>query len=245
MEKKHPRRRRIILIVVIVIVVCILIAVWRNRALIQMVVKGATTDPAELSQQQEQIDQRLVEELGFDVFAEIDLEASELPEGVEPVQEPSQESTEPETTTPETTTPETTTPTDPGETTTVTPAPSGTDSGISPKEEIIRRYTQKLYAVGNGFKGQVDAIANQARAEFHALPKEEQTSANRRAIVNAKVGELSQLEKSCDAQVNSLLSQMEAELRAIGEDTSSAQALRSYYEDAKANQKAAYIAALR
>ena len=122
------------------------------------------------------------------------------------------------------------------------PSETAAPSDSSSSEDIVARYTAELYGLRGAFQGQIDGLAAAAKAEYLALPKEERTAANRNAIIFSKLGEAQAAEASCDAMVESVLQQMEAELVAAGQSTAPVGELRGYYEEIKASEKAAYFA---
>ena len=115
----------------------------------------------------------------------------------------------------------------------------------SDADAITRKYTAQLYALESAMKGKMNSMAASVKAEYAALPAEEKTSAKRTQLVSSKLDEAEALESECDAAVDTILSNMESELKAAGGDTSSVAQMRDYYESEKASQKAAAIAAMR
>lgn len=122
---------------------------------------------------------------------------------------------------------------------------SSSGSGSGDAGVITRKYTSQLYALEGSLQGKINSIAASAKAEYAALPASERTSSAKAAIISSKVSEAEALESSCDAAVETILSNMQSELKAAGADTSSVSQLREYYESEKASKKAAAIAAMR
>ena len=91
----------------------------------------------------------------------------------------------------------------------------------------------------------ISGIISSAKSEFAALPAEQRTKSAQNAILASKMGQAEALEAECDAQVEAMLGEMSAELSAAGQSTESVSQLKSYYEDTKASQKAAYLAEAR
>ena len=94
-------------------------------------------------------------------------------------------------------------------------------------------------------QSKINSIASDLKSQYAALPEGERTSSAKSALVSSKLDEAEAIESECDAAVDSILSNMEAELKAAGQDTSSVSQLREYYESEKASQKASAIAAMR
>ncbi len=118
-------------------------------------------------------------------------------------------------------------------------------SGGQTKEDITAKYTAKLFGIKGAFEGRVNGLISSAKAEYAALPDEQRTSSAQSAILSSKLDEASALEAECDARVDALLSEMSAELSASGQSTDAVGQLKSYYEETKANAKAAYLAQAR
>ena len=111
--------------------------------------------------------------------------------------------------------------------------------------DIVVKYTTKLYGLRGAYQGRISSVISSAKAEYAALPAEQQTSSAQSAILASKMGQAEAIEAECDAQVSALLGEMSAELTAAGQSTESVSQLKSYYEDTKASQKAAYLAEAR
>ena len=125
-------------------------------------------------------------------------------------------------------------------------ASGGSSSGGQQTEkDIIARYTAKLYGVRGAYQGRIEGVISSAKSEFAALPAEQQTNSAKTSILNSKLSQAEGIEAECDAQVETVLGEMSAELSAAGHGTGSVSQLRSYYEETKANQKAAYLAMAR
>ena len=111
--------------------------------------------------------------------------------------------------------------------------------------DIVAKYTAKLYGVRGAYQGRIEGIISSAKTEFAALPAEKQTSSAKTSILSSKLDQAGEIESECDAQVQAVLDDMSAELSAAGYSTDAVGKLNNYYEDAKANQKAAYLAMAR
>lgn len=124
-------------------------------------------------------------------------------------------------------------------------AGSSSSGGKQTESDIVAKYTAKLYGVRGAYQGRIDGIISSAKSEFASLPAEQQTGSAKSSILSSKLSQAESLEAECDARVESVLGEMSAELSAAGHSTDSVGKLRSYYEDAKASQKAAYLAQMR
>lgn len=111
--------------------------------------------------------------------------------------------------------------------------------------EAINYYVSLLYALEDSFEERLGALVEDTKAEYRALPKEERTSGNRTALLRGKMDTVIQMEAECDQMVASILDELKTELKDCGGDTSVIGQIQKYYEDCKANKKAAYLAELR
>lgn len=144
---------------------------------------------------------------------------------------------------------------------TVAPAPdpsstpaSGGNTGIGQTDpstqtmtraEILAYCDSELESLWDYYTERVQEMEREARAEYHALPAEEQTKEKKEEIVTAKTDRLYALEDECDARVNRLLSDVAAELRKLGEDTSVISDYRKAYADRKHAMESDYIERFR
>ena len=122
---------------------------------------------------------------------------------------------------------------------------SSSSGGQLTETDIVAKYTAKLYGVREAYQGRIEGIISSAKSEFAALPAEQQTKSARASILSSKLDQAGVIETECDASVKAVLDDMSAELSAGGYSTDAVGKLNSYYEDAKANQKAAYLAMAR
>lgn len=246
MQRKRFKVRYAVLGILIVLAVAIAAFVGSHWDLLQAAKVGLTTDPATIAQEQEQKDRGIEEALGVEglITDEMIAEAqAEIEQTLSGASEPAAETTgavgEPSGTAQDTSAGE---------------GGGGTgtgSSGTAPistgdvKTDIVAKYTTKMYGVRGAIQGRLDSLISSAKEEYLALPEAQRTSSARNSILSAKLNEAEALEAECDAAVESLLGEMEAELKAAGESTDPVKQLRSYYKEAKINQKAAYLAQMR
>ncbi len=102
----------------------------------------------------------------------------------------------------------------------------------------LQEKVNQLYAVEAAFRGQVESIVAQAKAEFIALPKDQRNQSNKMAIVNSKANALIAMEQQCDAQVSAIVADVRSILQQMGKSTALADEINSYYQESKANWKA-------
>ena len=259
--KKRFKIRYVVLSILAILIIAIAAVIGTHWDLIQAAKTGLTTDPETILANQDKLDQEIKESLGVEDLitdemiaqARAEVEQSwageeagvtgENPAGEQQAEsgavsgqaQPSGQSQQ----------------SGGGSTGTVSGSPGNSSSGGSSsggqltETDIAAKYTAKLYGVREAYQGRIQGIISSAKSEFAALPAEQQTQSARASILSSKLDEAEEIEAECDAQVKTVLDDMSAELSAAGYSTDAVGKLSNYYEDAKANQKAAYLAMAR
>jgi hypothetical protein len=111
--------------------------------------------------------------------------------------------------------------------------------------EIVSRYVSQMQALKGGYLGQLDSLMSRAVADYVALPKENRGKGAIQAIAQKYIGTAYSLQSNCDAQVNSVLSSLERELKAVNADTAIVSAMRSAYQNEKSAKIAYYMGKLK
>lgn len=240
-KKKRFKIRYVVLGVLAILIVAAAVAVGTHWDLIQAAKIGMTMDQDAILADQEEKDRQIEESLGIEGLITDEMIARAQAEieqsfGSGSPSEPSEETQQSDGT-------GGTDQTGSGQTT----ASGGGNAAQtqSPAASIVADYTAKLYGVRGAFEGRLSGLVSSAKAEYLALPPEQQNSSGRNAILSSKLATAEAMEAECDAMVDSLLGQMEAELKAAGESTAPVKQLKSYYEEAKVNQKAYYLSLMR
>lgn len=115
-----------------------------------------------------------------------------------------------------------------------TQASGGTDAAAAEGYEAeVKALIQQLYAVKATAESGLNSAISSAKAEYHALPADQQTQAKKVSICFSKAGQLSALQASCDSQVNSIVSQMRTVLKENGQSTALADQAMSSYKSQK------------
>lgn len=125
--------------------------------------------------------------------------------------------------------------------------PNGIQKNSKPdvtESAIVNTYLGKIYGIKAKFLGKLSGVKSSAKNDFYALPSEKRTSANKKAIIADHVMRCYELENECDAQIETLLSQMKDELVKIGASTSIIGEIRSTYQNEKSIKKAYYLSML-
>ena len=120
----------------------------------------------------------------------------------------------------------------------------GGQSVESSYEDALAELIARAYVLRANFESQLSSYEAAARAQYHALPPEQQTPA---AMLNAAMsfsGSLQALEAQCDAEMEQLLAEMETLIRSNNGDLSIVDTVRQSYESEKALKKSWYLSQL-
>ena len=112
-------------------------------------------------------------------------------------------------------------------------------TGGSTLQELLGR----VYVLRSSYTGQLYGLIGQAKAEYIAQVKAN-GSADKAAIAASYIGQGLALEGACDGQMESLLSEISAELQRTGGDTSIVSEIRSAYSAEKSAVKASLLGQL-
>lgn len=108
-------------------------------------------------------------------------------------------------------------------------------------DQIVAVAVSKLYSLQSQYTGQIDSLVARAKAYYKEQKAANGTAAARSSTLAAFSGEVVSMESACDAKVEAVLSDLTAQLNAIGADTSIVATLRSSYNSEKSAQRAAYV----
>ncbi|MEG0597431.1 MAG: hypothetical protein RR502_05220 [Oscillospiraceae bacterium] len=124
------------------------------------------------------------------------------------------------------------------------PAPSVKPSVKPDKVDYtkqIRAQIAKMYVLKATYVSALEGIVANTKAEYLAVPVKERTVAKKQAIVTARAGELSALEKECDRKVATVVTELRKLLKADGQDGSTADLVETTYANEKRLKKTYYI----
>ena len=234
------RSLKIICIILAVLLAAAVILFFSFRSEISAVASALTYSSDELHAQQEQVQQELKttfeEKTGIDL-SEIEAEAaaeaqSESADSAEqsgaepskPSKLPSAANEDPKS------------PTSP-EKGSASSAPAKDPESNAEVKSVLKRF----YQLQSTFLGRINSLPSQADSEFHSLPKEEWTAANKARIIRKYIGVAGSLEQQCDAAVHSLTEELRTVLKANHMDTALADSVIQYYMSAKSLQKAEFL----
>lgn len=113
-----------------------------------------------------------------------------------------------------------------------------------PYENEIKALIQQLYVVRSSAMNGLNACIGSAKAEYKALPEEQQTQAKKIAVCLSKAGQLKVLQSSCDKEVAGIVSQMRKVLQENGQSTALADQVESTYQSQKSAMYSSLISQL-
>ncbi len=105
--------------------------------------------------------------------------------------------------------------------------------------DIVSKYMVQIYALEGQYIGKIEGLISSAIAEYKAGGGGGKSA--KISIAAGYVGRATALEQECDAQLAATLSNMKAELTAVGADTSIIGTIQSAYASEKASMRAYYI----
>ena len=108
---------------------------------------------------------------------------------------------------------------------------------VDKSAEII----SKIYVLEATYKGKLDAIEHNMLVAYNQLPEKEKTTMNKYKLANNAIAQGNALKVECDAKMNQLLSELEANLKEGKKDTSIVKQIRSFYENEKNTVQAYYL----
>lgn len=114
---------------------------------------------------------------------------------------------------------------------------SGNRLDTSQKDAIIAQ----IYVLRSTYAGQVDGLIAGAISEYESLSDSQRNASTKAAIADSLLARGKALEGQCDAQMEGLLSSLQAELQRLGEDTGIISQIRAAYTQEKRIKKAALI----
>ena len=111
-------------------------------------------------------------------------------------------------------------------------------------EKQLSAVIARVYALREDFMGRLEALMNQAIAEFKAIPAEER-SAKLASFVSGYLAKWLDMEKECDARIEAIIIELETLLQENNGDLSIAQTVYDTYVEEKSLKKAWYMAELK
>ena len=124
------------------------------------------------------------------------------------------------------------------------PKPQTPPADAKPSSEVDERIAElvtRMYVLKSTYVSQIDGLVSQMKAEYVKLPPEQRTTSAKQSIATGYMSRINAMEAQCDAQVNSVVTELRALLKNNGRDTSLADTIVSTYHAEKENTKAYYI----
>lgn len=112
---------------------------------------------------------------------------------------------------------------------------------VADNGEAIQTQVATMYVLKATFVARLEAIVQEAKDAYTALPAERRTSQEKVGIVYGKTAQLSALERECDEKVAAVVAEVRRLLRESGGDNALADKLEQVYEQEKSLKKAYYI----
>ena len=109
------------------------------------------------------------------------------------------------------------------------------------RRERLSQLVARVYVLRDVFKGKLEAIKNQAAAEYTALPAEKRTKTAKLKLAAACMEQAYALEGQCDSEMDAILEEMNTLLTALEEDTALVDEVKAAYAEEKAVTKAYYL----
>lgn len=117
-------------------------------------------------------------------------------------------------------------------------ANNGNSSNKSDADDKASAYVAQMYVLRSNFCSRLDSIYSQAVSYYNGISGEKPDKAS---VAKKFYSSASALEKECDAEVETILSELKSTLESSGQDTSMVSKIREYYNNEKSIKKAQYI----
>ncbi len=101
------------------------------------------------------------------------------------------------------------------------------------KDQIISRYMVELYKLQNEFNSKAEATVKAGGRYYESIKTHEHDAAARAETIRQYTSVVRSVESECDARVEELVKNLEAELIAIGADTAIIETIRATYANEK------------
>lgn len=118
---------------------------------------------------------------------------------------------------------------------------SSAESASSSADLLIADAVSQLYVLQSQYTSQIEGLVSRAKAYYNEQKTQSGSTAAKSSTLAKFSGEVASMESSCDSKVEAVLSELTANLNAIGADTSVVSTLRTAYRNEKASQRAAYV----
>lgn len=118
---------------------------------------------------------------------------------------------------------------------------SAADSGY---RRELSALVAKVLVLREQYTMALEAMYDEARAEYHALPEDQRSKSDLMALARSYISRASDLEKECDGQMDEIVSAMETLLRENGGDMGLVDTVVYTYANEKSLKKSWYLSEL-
>lgn len=117
-------------------------------------------------------------------------------------------------------------------------------SKVPAYEAEVKAQIQELYVLRAQALKDLDSNIESARAEYHALPEEQQTTVRKVSIAFSRAGQLTKLQSYYDKEVDRIVGEMRTTLEANGQSTELADEAMASYKKQKSEMYSSLMAKL-
>ncbi len=121
------------------------------------------------------------------------------------------------------------------------PVPTETPSPEALYQAALSEQVARVYVLREEFTAKLEELMAQGKAEYRAMPESERTKAKLASWASGYVSKASELEKQCDAEMDRIIADTRALIRANNGDLSLLKTLAYSYAQEKSIQKSIYI----
>ncbi len=108
-------------------------------------------------------------------------------------------------------------------------------------EKEIGDGVSRMYALKVKYVNKLGELEREVIDQYSKLPKEKQNTQGKKELVTANIDYVASLEKTCDTEVNNLISALEKTLKDLGGDVEIINILKNAYADEKELKKSYYL----
>ena len=115
----------------------------------------------------------------------------------------------------------------------------------SKTNEIVSKKIIEFYSLKAFYLGQLGQLEAKVVADYSALPTEKKNLVGKKEVADRYMSTATSLLAQCDAKVDSLLKELEQDIKKAGGDLSVISTIRNHYESEKNLKKAYYMSKLK
>jgi len=108
-------------------------------------------------------------------------------------------------------------------------------------EKEIGDSVSRMYALKAKYVNKLGELEREVIDQYSKLPEEKQNKEGKKKLVMANVDYVAKLEKTCDSEVDKIISSLEKNLRELGGDLEIIKILKVAYTDEKELKKSYYL----